>query len=229
MITQTHNQNQVAIERAFDWARKELETNQNIFFKKKSQVINELADRLARAGVQPQKISTLIIKQLKGYVTQPYVSTVLPPEYKQEYRSKNGKKRKSSINSYAKRTETIPPTESQEDKIIWQIKPEEYRIKEVEQYDKSYLIGVVKFLDKENRHQQPQPKEKIYHLKPEQYKEEDLDKYDKAYLIRIINWYETQTDRHMQLAHEFDARIRDLIEENEDLRSQLSMKKEATK
>jgi len=161
----------------------------------------------------------MITKKLKGYVTSAYISMTLPPEYKSEKHRKSANARHSKrINTYAK---TLPPTESEEDKIVWQIPPEQYQIKEVERYDKPMLVSVVKFLDKETRHKQ-QPKEKIYRLKPEEYVTEDLEKYDKAYLIRIIRWYEKKEDKVLSDAFKWDAERIKILDERDKLEKEIA-------
>lgn len=221
--------NLTQIDRHFEWAKKELENNQNIFLKKKSAVVNELADRLAKDGIKIYSISAMIVKRLKGYVSEGYVTQTLPPEYKSPSHSQKGKAgKKKSQDILAKQTKTLPPLESEESKIIWQMKPEQYAIKEVENYDRPYLVNLVRFLDKKQQPEKEAIKEKAYNLKPEEYKVEDLAKYDKAYLIRIIKWYDNNSEKRIATAREFDERYRKLAQENTELKTQIAqIKKEA--
>jgi hypothetical protein len=71
--------------RHFQWARTELETNQETYTRKKAAVIRELASRLEEEGeIETNRISTEIAKSLKKYVSQRYVNKVLDEHYKDE-------------------------------------------------------------------------------------------------------------------------------------------------
>jgi hypothetical protein len=112
----------------FDQARQKLGKLE----KSKYDVIVDLAEKLEAKGVSKEKISALIAPELKDYVSRRYVSQCLDPDQK---RGPRGGFR-----------ELVPKTE-EEAEIIWQIKPEEYLVQDVDQYDRACLIRIVKYLD----------------------------------------------------------------------------------
>ena len=81
----------------FQWARKELETNEETYSRKKGDVICELTSKLEEEGeIETNKISTEIAKRLKEYVTQRYVNEVLDGRYKDEKHIESAKSRRTS-------------------------------------------------------------------------------------------------------------------------------------
>ena len=83
----------------FNWAKKELFKAAELFTRRKSEIILETAKKLEEeAGIDPHKISTEIAHGLDGFVTHDWVLKVLKdyPQYKEQFRVDNVKKRKSS-------------------------------------------------------------------------------------------------------------------------------------
>jgi hypothetical protein len=81
----------------FEWAKSELDANENGYEKKKLDVICELAPRLEEEGeIETNKISTEIAKRLRKYVTQRYVNKVLDKRYKDEIHAEIAKSRRTS-------------------------------------------------------------------------------------------------------------------------------------
>ena len=81
----------------FNWAKSELDTNEEKYAKKKVDVIRELASRLEEEGeIETNKISTEIAKRLRNYVTQRYVNKVLDKRYKDEIHAESAKSRRTS-------------------------------------------------------------------------------------------------------------------------------------
>lgn len=146
----------------FEWARGELQKAEDLLYKRKYEIILETAHKLDESGlVETDKITMEIIEGLKGYVDDQYVREVLAdyPQYKQGYRAQNAKKRKSKSSSEirAKTVEGIPnepETQKEWEQAIededaptgyYQGDAGEYEIEAVEQYDRAYLIRVVRF------------------------------------------------------------------------------------
>lgn len=132
------------------WGKDELKKNEDGYLKRKEQIINEMADKLSKIeGIERQKISMILCKELKGIVGATWIREKLPPEYKTEYRSKNASKRKSSNTSVAKQAQ-IPETEDLE---IWETDSwdvDAFDIKDLDHYSIVYCRKIIKNLDEKN-------------------------------------------------------------------------------
>ena len=153
-----------SIDEIFEWSKQELYKAADFFAKRKSQIIVETAEKLDEAGVQKDTISTLISERLEGYVTAAWVREVLKdhPEYKNEDQSKRGKgdKKKSGATNCAESSQTEQSQQQEEETQeedenntdadaptgIYQIKVEEYNINDVDLYDRTFLIELVRYL-----------------------------------------------------------------------------------
>jgi hypothetical protein len=73
-----------------NWAKDELANIKNDYNRKKSDIINHLADKLAKiTTIETHKISKIIHSELKDYgCSARYIREVLPPEYKQQSKSR---------------------------------------------------------------------------------------------------------------------------------------------
>jgi hypothetical protein len=118
----------------FDQAREKLKDLE----RSKQEVIVDLAKKLEVQGVLKEKISSLIAKELKDYVSRRYVSQCLDPDQKRNPRG--------TVLGTSSLTDEV---EEEETDRIWQIKPEEYLLPDVDQYDRACLIRIVKYLDSE--------------------------------------------------------------------------------
>lgn len=103
------------VDKVFEWARKEFEKTEELYFKRKSQIILETARKLEDLGIEKQNISYEIKKNLKGYVDDSYVQKVLIdyPEYKDKKQANNAKGRKSGRNIPANPAQTETANQSQ--------------------------------------------------------------------------------------------------------------------
>jgi hypothetical protein len=78
-------------------AKTALEENDNSeagkkYFKRKSEIINKLADDLKMVpDIEQHRISLIIKQELKNIVSESYINDVLPPEYKDEKQSNRAK------------------------------------------------------------------------------------------------------------------------------------------
>lgn len=145
-----------SVEEIFKWAEQELQKATELFSKRKSEVILETARRLEDSGIEKSKIANEITKNLKGFVDDGYALRVLKdyPQYKQQYRVENAKKAKSSSLKRAKHEENKdsstqePQNVEQEDAPtgFYQMKVEDFKIKDVDLYDRIYLVELVRYL-----------------------------------------------------------------------------------
>ena len=117
--------------RIFEWARTQLDKTEDLYKRRKSEIIKTVAERLESKGFPVAKISSEISKQLYEYVNEAYVREVLPSKYKDSKQSNNAK---SGVDFHAK---LAKPT----------ILPEAYEIERLHTYSKEYLISIVKYLD----------------------------------------------------------------------------------
>ena len=84
-------------DRHFQWAREELETNQETYSRRKVDIIRELASRLEEEGeIETKRISTEIVMKLRKHVTQRYVNKVLDERYKDELHVESARSRRTS-------------------------------------------------------------------------------------------------------------------------------------
>jgi hypothetical protein len=84
-------------EKHFEWAKSELDANEERYTKKKVDVVRELASRLEEEGeIETNRISTEIANRLREYVTQRYVNEVLDERYKDEKHVESAKSRRTS-------------------------------------------------------------------------------------------------------------------------------------
>jgi hypothetical protein len=78
----------------FEWAKSELDANEERYTKKKVDVVRELASRLEEEGeIETNRISTEIAKRLREHVTQRYVNEVLDERFKDEKHVESAKSR----------------------------------------------------------------------------------------------------------------------------------------
>lgn len=119
----------------FDKARAELDD-----LKKKSQWINvqkkkiilELADKLENErGIKKRTISALIAGELKGHVGAQWIRSCLGEESKRRPRGK-------LVRSHT-------PNEREDTDMIWQIRPENYKISDVDAYDVMLCRDIIKY------------------------------------------------------------------------------------
>lgn len=141
-----------------EWGKAEIEKTRV----RKTQIINEMADKLAKVdGIELQKISTIISNELRDQgITPKWVRTILPPEYKMAARSRNISTGICGINSakYTQLPETEQLTEEEQEESIetqygaFQIQPESYLSEDLEKYDRNLLIRIIRWHeDKENQ------------------------------------------------------------------------------
>ncbi len=90
----------------------------------------------------------MIAQELKDYVSRAYVCQCLDPDQKRSPRGSPGGavcKLVYKMDGSGKGSET----EEEDTEIIWLIKPEEYLVQDVDQYDRACLIRIVKYQDTE--------------------------------------------------------------------------------
>lgn len=153
LMPKKQQRNQAKVDKIFEWARKELYKAEELLFTRKSTIVLETAKKLEDAGIEKNKITVEIVSHLKGFVDDSYVRKVLTdyPQYKDQRRSDNANKRDSSRKKPAKQaqTEQSQKEEHEEDDAptgSYQIPVEEFNIKDVELYDRAFLIKLVHFL-----------------------------------------------------------------------------------
>jgi hypothetical protein len=143
-----------------------LQNNENRYYKKKSEIINQLADKLSQIpGIELHKISAIITQELEGIVSPRYIREALPPEYKNENQSNRVKGRDKSGGANPCRNEFEPEKESdagfaepntakfrlKPEFGYYHIEPKEYLIEDLSQYTTDLKDGIIKYLDNENR------------------------------------------------------------------------------
>jgi hypothetical protein len=136
--------------------------------KRKSEIVNDLADQLSKIpGIEQHKISIIIKQELKGLVSESYINDVLPPEYKNENQSNrakgkskgNGDNDEESGNGNAagsEGNETLPGTEelTEDEKRVekwgkWHIKPSEYSPDDLHKYTHDLLESIIRHKERE--------------------------------------------------------------------------------
>ena len=107
-------------EKHFEWAKSELDANEERYTKKKVDVVRELASRLEEGEIETNRISTEIAKRLREHVTQRYVNEVLDERYKDEKHVESAKSRRTSS---AKTKQTVLNADALEADIIAKYQP----------------------------------------------------------------------------------------------------------
>jgi hypothetical protein len=99
-------------EKHFEWAKSELDANEERYTKKKVDVVRELASRLEEEGeIETNRISTEIAKRLRKYVTQRYVNEVLDERFKDEKYVESAKSRRTSSATTKRAAQTVDVSE----------------------------------------------------------------------------------------------------------------------
>jgi hypothetical protein len=111
-VVDTKQKKKFNSDKHFQWARKELETNEETYSRKKVDVICELASRLEKEDeIETNRISTEIAKRLKEYVTHRYVNEVLDEKYKDEKHVESVKNRRTSSTKTKRVSQTVDVSE----------------------------------------------------------------------------------------------------------------------
>lgn len=128
-------------------------------------IVKKLVKQLRIDGFQDKEIGKMIRERLDPFYSRQAIAAVLPAETKAKPRGDpHGPVSKLSLLNQEKpdgeesdfpkgqvfplvEVDTTEPEE--EDTQIWQIKPADYRIEDIEQYDKAMLCRVVEYLHSE--------------------------------------------------------------------------------
>ena len=111
-VVETKQKKKPKSDRHFNWAKSELDTNEERYTRKKVDVICELASRLEEEGeIETNRISTEIAKRLKEYVTHRYVNEVLDERYKDEKHVESVKNRRTSSTKTKRVSQTVDVSE----------------------------------------------------------------------------------------------------------------------
>lgn len=200
-----------------EWAKSQLKTNDEKHATKKYEIINEAATRLEKVGIEQQKISTIISKELKGFVTADYVTQVLPPEYKNQKNSKSGKvgnKKRRDIS--AKETKEIPnlrPVTEIENTANW-IPPTETGKGSI----KKEHTAICEDCNQEIREREFGQ----YQIKPENCIVKDVDKYSRELLIEYVKYLDTENDHFITKIELWDRKVGAVAKENEQLKKKVA-------
>lgn len=93
-------------------------------------------------GFEDMVIGDWVRGKMKDHYTDRTITRVLPETAKHMKHASKTKDEPDKMSGSETETDEDSP-------IIWQMKPEEYLLPDVETYDKSYLVKLVKYLDSE--------------------------------------------------------------------------------
>jgi hypothetical protein len=121
----------IPVYRIFEWSKTQLQKCDELYHKRKKEVITLTAEKLEAKGFPVDKICSEISKQLSNYIDDAYVREVLPSKYKDQKQQKNAI---SGVENHAKQA-------------VHSMVAEAYDINQLETYSKAYLIEIVRYLD----------------------------------------------------------------------------------
>lgn len=135
----------------FEWAGKELEKAAELFSKRKADIILETAKKLEDIGIDKDKISTEISKNLAGFVDDGYVRRVLKdyPQYKDKSRvHKPAKREKKESKKQEEEEPQLLEVENQtgDDDAptgYYEMPVKDFKIKDIQLYDRQFLLEIV--------------------------------------------------------------------------------------
>lgn len=116
--------------------------------KTKAEIIKRTCTLLEEKGMPLEMICGRVMKELGDFASRKYFFEVIEKKYKdaQKIREYHHKTETKAVEEEPPIEQKIQTEQKQEDPIIWQINVQDYRIEDVDSYDKTFLRKLVVYL-----------------------------------------------------------------------------------